>query len=905
MPCRLRKITVYETKSRFYIIGCDSTGSRYNVLKIDRIDPKALITGEPEYDYTREEILELLATISDGSSVVYRSSSKKGTKSGLIERATNAFGILGCVRFVEGYYLIIITRAHAVATLGYHPVYKIVEVAMIPIAMDGVSTSSEEQKYVKLFQSVDLSTDFYFSYSYDMSRTFQENSLRSDWNNHGQRRLEADERFVWNSFLLEPLRKNLISERWFVEIVHGYVRQEYIFLPIGRISLTIIGRRSTKYAGTRFLKRGANPTGNVANYVETEQIVWDMASSGNVADGRFSSFVQMRGSVPMRWSQDPSTRGVVGKPLILIDNHEPHAQTAASHFRDVRNKYGNPIVIMNLIKRNEKRRHEGVLHTQFLKNIEYLNQFLPNEEKLCYISFDVARCNKAANSMPSINVLNVMEDLSMKSILKNGWFQSFPLSEALKIRPREAFATLDAHHSKDGRFMIQHGICRTNCVDCLDRTNVAQFVIAKVALGCQLCAMGILDEPNLTLQSEVCRLLEDMFDEHGDTMALQYAGSQLVHSIKTYKKTAAFQERRRDVFQTLSRYYSNTFNDWDKQMAINLFLGVFRPRITTMKNLWDLTSDYNLHFPYSLKINTDYCAWTLSEKELEDLVFLDYDESENSDGYVEIRSIDVDGRRGSEGSEYRTLLFSSHEDFRDYHRTYEFTSLDDRIGRLFSIENRAIQVDGINEEPTTHAQFLKLWKTTETKEKDQKKPNKKDKEEKESDDEDDDEEISTQWSDVVEAQQEWYDLVNAPGNVTTTLQKSPTKRESTPPRNTSRAKRSLLSTGLQFAKDIYHLDHLKTQPEERRYYEKYAITAFKCNVRDWEKVKPTLLSEFKITSEVEPRRPTFFTTDDCYRTESPEVSGNSARFYIKSSHPLTTECSAQDYGFFSKYMQAT
>lgn len=339
-------------------------------------------------------------------------------------------------------------------------------------------------------------------------------------------------RFVWNSFLLEPLRKNLISERWFVEIVHGYVRQEYIFLPIGRISLTIIGRRSTKYAGTRFLKRGANPTGNVANYVETEQIVWDMASSGNVADGRFSSFVQMRGSVPMRWSQDPSTRGVVGKPLILIDNHEPHAQTAASHFRDVRNKYGNPIVIMNLIKRNEKRRHEGVLHTQFLKNIEYLNQFLPNEEKLCYISFDVARCNKAANSMPSINVLNVMEDLSMKSILKNGWFQSFPLSEALKIRPREAFATLDAHHSKDGRFMIQHGICRTNCVDCLDRTNVAQFVIAKVALGCQLCAMGILDEPNLTLQSEVCRLLEDMFDEHGDTMALQYAGSQLVHSIK-------------------------------------------------------------------------------------------------------------------------------------------------------------------------------------------------------------------------------------------------------------------------------------------------------------------------------------------------------------------------------------
>uniref|UniRef100_A0A8R1EAW6 SAC domain-containing protein n=1 Tax=Caenorhabditis japonica TaxID=281687 RepID=A0A8R1EAW6_CAEJA len=452
--------------------------------------------------------------------------------------------------------------------------------------------------------------------------------------------------------------------------------------------------------------------------------------------------------------------------------------------------------------------------------------------------------------------------------------------------------------------MLQHGICRTNCVDCLDRTNVAQFVIAKVALGCQLCAMGILDEPNLTLQSEVCRLLEDMFDEHGDTMALQYAGSQLVHSIKTYKKTAAFQERRRDVFQTLSRYYSNTFNDWDKQMAINLFLGVFRPKITSIKNLWDLTSDYNLHFPYPLKVRTDYCAWMLTEKELDELVFLDYDEDKSDpESFVEIRSVAEEvERRGSDGSDYRTLQFSSHEDFRDYHKTYEFTPLDDRIGRLFSIENRAIQVDGINEEPTSHAQFLKLWKTTETKEKEPKKPSKKEKEEKESDDEDDDEENSTQWSDVVEAQKEWYDLVSQPGNVSTAV---PTQKREPPAAPSRSARQSILRTGLLFAKDIYHLDHLKTQPEERKYYEKYARSAFKCNVRDWEKVKPTLLSEFKINPDVEPRKPTFFTADDCYRTEPPEVSGNSERFYAKSARPLTTKCSNRDFEFFSNYLTAS
>lgn len=64
---------------------------------------------------------------------------------------------------------------------------------------------------------------------------------------------------------------------------------------------------------------------------------------------------------------------------------------------------------------------------------------------------------------------------------------------------------------------------------------------AKVALGCQLFALGVVDEPSLSLHSEVCRVFEEMFDEHGDTLAWQYAGSQLVHSIKHYKKTSAFQ----------------------------------------------------------------------------------------------------------------------------------------------------------------------------------------------------------------------------------------------------------------------------------------------------------------------------------------------------------------------------
>lgn len=46
--------------------------------------------------------------------------------------------------------------------------------------------------------------------------------------------------------------------------------------------------------------------------------------------------------------------------------------------------------------------------------------------------------------------------------------------------------------------------------------------------------------------------------------------------IKVQLSCRFVKERSRDVIQTLSRYYSNTFGDYDKQNAINLFLGVYR-----------------------------------------------------------------------------------------------------------------------------------------------------------------------------------------------------------------------------------------------------------------------------------------------------------------------------------------
>ena len=79
---------------------------------------------------------------------------------------------------------------------------------------------------------------------------------------------------------------------------------------------------------------------------------------------------------------------------------------------------------------------------------------------------------------------------------------------------------------------LQRGICRTNCVDCLDRTNACQFIIAKRALGQQLFALGIIDKPDLAYDTDAVNLLTEMFHDHGDTIALQYGGSHLVNTME-------------------------------------------------------------------------------------------------------------------------------------------------------------------------------------------------------------------------------------------------------------------------------------------------------------------------------------------------------------------------------------
>lgn len=79
--------------------------------------------------------------------------------------------------------------------------------------------------------------------------------------------------------------------------------------------------------------------GHCANFVETEQIVEYLSDK--------ISFVQVRGSIPLYWSQYPNIKY---KPSLNIDLAKEHLSAAVKHADDLTKTYGRQIYV-NLVSK--------------------------------------------------------------------------------------------------------------------------------------------------------------------------------------------------------------------------------------------------------------------------------------------------------------------------------------------------------------------------------------------------------------------------------------------------------------------------------------------------------------------------------------------------------------------------
>eukprot|EP00698_Gefionella_okellyi_P005109 TRINITY_DN14690_c0_g1_i1.p1 TRINITY_DN14690_c0_g1~~TRINITY_DN14690_c0_g1_i1.p1 ORF type:complete len:980 (+),score=173.27 TRINITY_DN14690_c0_g1_i1:85-3024(+) len=572
----LQRIAVYETRTKFYLVGSDNAGLRYRILKIDRTDPYVLNIEEDRTTFTRREINSLVAQIESGNK-------------GSFSKACVGFGLLGIVRFLEGHYLYIITKRRLLGWIGGHAVYGIDDAALLPIPHKSVmvQSNSDESRYKNLFLSLDVTRDFYYSYTYDLTLPLQTNMKR--------REVPPCERFIWNRYLMSPLQITTFST-WSVTLLHGFFEQHKLSMFGRNVTLTLLARRSRCFAGTRYRKRGISEDGDVANEVEIEQIVHE-EDVGSHRSGHFASFVQVRGSIPLFWSQD--TSAVVPKPPISLDKVDPFYISTRLHFTDLMSRHGAPIVVLNLVKQEEKQARETILGKEFATACDHLNVSLPPDAQIEYMAVDMKHQGKRTNVL-----LDVM-DAARAILHRTGFFHSGPLMQCNAEGPPSHRPPPGGRwYGPDHIGREQTGTVRTNCIDSLDRTNVAQFIVSRVALASQLHAMGISTEPVLDDRSEVLDALKTLYDEIGDALALQYGGSNAVKSSASYaqrglSKTA---QQSRDLITSLKRYYSNAFVDAARQDAMNVFLGVFIPA-PDQQHIWQI-DDHFLHNPPRLRMRT-------------------------------------------------------------------------------------------------------------------------------------------------------------------------------------------------------------------------------------------------------------------------------------------------------------
>ena len=596
--CKMHKFSLYETASRYYLVGGDITDRKYRILKIERnADIEDLCVTEDDIVYTKKEMNQLLNAVDDGNKV-----------SGGLKLKCSTWGLLGFIRFTGAYYMLLITKRSQVAMIGGHYIYQIDGTELVSLTAPSSSRfrldrDAEEARFVGILHNLDLSRSFYFSYSYDITRTLQRTILREQRGLHlghaNVPELQHNSMFVWNHHLLDPALKSLRhTYDWCLPIVHGFVDQAKLSIYGRTVYLTIIARRSRFFAGARFLKRGANDLGYVANDVETEQIVSEMLTTSFHAPGselfanpNYTSYVQHRGSIPLYWTQDNT--GVTPKPDIELNLVDPFYSAAALHFDDLFERYGAPIYVLNLVKARERTPRESILLKEYTNAINYLNQFLPEDKKIRYKAWDMSRASKSRDQ----DVIRTLESLAEDVLTTTGFFRN-------------------GEPQPDGDMQLQNGVARTNCIDCLDRTNAAQFVIGKRALGHQLHALGIIDNTSIEYDTDAVNLFTHMYHDHGDTIAIQYGGSHLVNTMETYRKINQWSSHSRDMVESFKRYYNNSFLDRQRQEAYNLFLGNYT-FVHGQPLLWDLATDYYLHHAdpraWSGKRRKNYVRWYTPE----------------------------------------------------------------------------------------------------------------------------------------------------------------------------------------------------------------------------------------------------------------------------------------------------
>lgn len=473
------------------------------------------------------------------------------------------YTLLGVIPIDSTLYISVVTKADVKGNLRGSQVFEIREIELIEFTRsDNAKNQESEKKSIKkLFNS-----GFFFSFTYLLTRNIgfikQNEHLHED----------SDLRFYWNLGLYKEFIDQGVESLWFVPVIQGF----FSTFSDSRVSLCLISRRSCERAGTRYNCRGVDDWGNVANFVETEQIL--------VIDGITFSYLQIRGSVPIFWEQTGVTAS-----LSVTKSHELSLSAFQKHVDRVLGCYKH-VTMVNLLSITKS--YELELTQEWKRTFDKL--YPAYKEHMAYVYFDF-HTNCKGQKFHKVNLL--VEKLAL-------------------------FNDYYGYYSSLGK--TQQGVVRTNCLDCLDRTNVVQGKLAWEVLVKQL--RSINKDFELTQDSNFTKAFKIQWADNGDYLSLQYTGTGSTISSVTRTDTQGFKALIKQGLTSIERFYNANMEDDTKQTSIDNILRKKNSTQIVNKVQEELEKRY-LEYSEDFDIKIRIVTWNLDHKPLSHFSIL----SENSE----------------------------------------------------------------------------------------------------------------------------------------------------------------------------------------------------------------------------------------------------------------------------------
>ncbi|XP_071071023.1 synaptojanin-1 isoform X3 [Dasypus novemcinctus] len=450
----------------------------------------------------------------ESGAVAVLSSAEKEAIKGTYSKVMDAYGLLGVLRLNLGdimlHYLVLVTGCMSVGKIQESEVFRVTSTEFISLRID----SSDEDRISEV-RKVLNSGNFYFAWSASgISLDLSLNAHRS------MQEHTTDNRFFWNQSLHLHLKHYGVDcDDWLLRLMCGGVEIRTIYAAHKQAKACLISRLSCERAGTRFNVRGTNDDGHVANFVETEQVVY--------LDDSVSSFIQIRGSVPLFWEQ-PGLQ--VGSHRVRMSRgFEANAPAFDRHFRTLKNLYGKQIIV-NLLGSKEGEHMLSKAFQSHLKASEHAAD-------IQMVNFDYHQMVKGGKAEKLHSVLKPQ----VQNYLDYGFFY---------------FNGSDVQS-------CQSGTVRTNCLDCLDRTNSVQAFLGLEILAKQLEGLGLAEKPQLVTRFQ--EVFRSMWSVNGDSISKIYAGTG---ALEGKAKAGKLKDGARSVTRTIQ----NNFFDSSKQEAIDVLL---------------------------------------------------------------------------------------------------------------------------------------------------------------------------------------------------------------------------------------------------------------------------------------------------------------------------------------------